>query len=144
MFQDSLHSRTSDRPRLAPARGKRRTVMSAIRQLPDFLRLLYGLLTDARVSPLDKVLVGAAVAYVVTPIGIIPDFIPLIGEVDELFVLVLAIRHLINHAGVDVVLDHWEGDPEELADLNLESILAAAAFFLPRGIRRRLRTIGRL
>lgn len=143
MLRQSTHARRQGRTRIGPTTGRRRTVLSAIRQLPDFLRLLYGLMTDPRVSPLDKVLVGAAVTYVAMPINIIPDFVPLIGEVDELFVLILAIRHLINNAGLDVVLDHWEGDPDELEDLNLESILAAAAFFLPSRIRRRLRIIGR-
>jgi hypothetical protein len=42
-----------------------------------------------------------------------------------------------------VLLDHWTGRPSDLADLNLRSALAAAAFFLPRRIRRRLRMIGR-
>jgi hypothetical protein len=38
---------------------------------------------------------------------------------------------------------HWNGAIEDLADLNLEAVLAAAAFFLPKGIRRRLKVIGR-
>jgi hypothetical protein len=43
-----------------------------------------------------------------------------------------------------VVQSYWPGDPKELSELNLEKILAAAAFFLPRRMRRRLRTIGRV
>jgi hypothetical protein len=42
-----------------------------------------------------------------------------------------------------VLLDHWTGDPRDLADLNLRGALAAAAFFLPKRIRRRLKMIGR-
>jgi uncharacterized membrane protein YkvA (DUF1232 family) len=104
---------------------------------------LYGLITDERVSIVDKLLVGAAIAYVVAPIDLIPDFIPFIGEVDDLFFLVLALKRLINHAGKRVLLDHWMGDPRELGDLRLEQVLASAAFFLPGGIRRRLRRLGR-
>jgi uncharacterized membrane protein YkvA (DUF1232 family) len=118
--------------------------MGVIRELPNFLRLLYGLLTDKRVSTVDKLLVGGAIAYIVMPIDLIPDFIPFIGEVDDVFVLVLALQRLIQHAGRTVLLDHWMGEPEELADLNLQRVLSAAAFFLPRRIRRRLRTIGRV
>ena len=132
------------RSRLRPSTGHRRTIMGAIRDLPNFLRLLYGLLTDSRVSALDKIFVGAAIAYVITPEKILPNFIPLIGEIDEVFILILALRRLIDHAGLDVVLDHWVGDPEDLADLNLERILTATAFFLPGRIRKRLRTIGRV
>lgn len=132
------------RPKTRPSTGHRRTITAALRDLPNFLRLLYGLITDPRVSTLDKLFVGAAVAYVVAPEDILPNFIPLIGEVDELFILILALRHLIDRADIDVVLDHWAGDPDDLADLNLERILTAAAFFLPGHIRRRLRTIGRV
>jgi uncharacterized membrane protein YkvA (DUF1232 family) len=125
-----------------PRTGQKRTLLGAISQLPNFLRLLYGLLTDPRVDPIDKLLVGGAIAYVITPIEWIPDFIPLIGEIDEVFILVFAIRHLLQHTDREVLIDHWMGDPDELDDLNLRNILSASSFFLPRSIRRRLRTIG--
>jgi uncharacterized membrane protein YkvA (DUF1232 family) len=127
-----------------PRAGQKRTVMGAIRELPNFLRLLYGLLTDGRVAVSDKLLVAGAIAYVLIPVDLIPDFIPFIGEVDDVFLLVLSLRHLMRSAGRKVLLDHWMGEPAELADLSLERVLAAAAFFLPRRIRRRLRTIGRV
>jgi len=93
---------------------------------------------------LDKLLVAGAVAYVLIPEDAFPDFIPLIGEVDDVFVLVLAIRQLMKSAGREVILEHWMGDPDELDELNLERVLGAASFFLPRRVRRRLRTIGRM
>ena len=117
--------------------------MSALKELPNFVRLLGGLLADRRVSPTDKLLVAGAVAYVLLPIDFVPDFVPFIGEVDDLFVLVLAIQRLVGNAGRAVLLDHWMGDPKQLRSLDLERVLVAAAFFLPRRVRRRLRTIGR-
>jgi uncharacterized membrane protein YkvA (DUF1232 family) len=84
------------------------------------------------------------VAYVLIPEDVFPDFIPLIGEVDDVFVLVMAIRHLMKSAGPEIMLDHWMGAPEDLEALNLERVLGAASFFLPRRVRRRLRTIGRM
>ena len=77
------------------------------------------------------------------PIDIIPDFIPFLGEVDDVFLLVLALQRLIANSGRTVLMAHWSGAIEDLADLNLEAVLAAAAFFLPKGIRRRLKVIGR-
>jgi uncharacterized membrane protein YkvA (DUF1232 family) len=139
--------RSRRRPRRSAARpssGRKRTVIDAVRELPNFLRLLYGLITDPRVELLDKLLVAGAVAYVMIPEDVFPDFIPLIGEVDDVFVLVLAIRQLMKSAGREVILEHWMGDPEELDELNLERVLGAASFFLPRRVRRRLRTIGRV
>lgn len=127
----------------APRAGAKRTVLHYIRQLPHFLRLLFGLITDPRVAMVDKMLVFGAIAYIITPIDLIPDFIPFIGEVDDVYLLVIALQRLISNAGRIVLLDHWAGDSEDLADLNLRGALAAAAFFLPRRIRRRLRVIGR-
>ena len=132
-----------DSVRRSPRTGAKRTVLHYIRQLPNFVRLLFGLITDPRVALVDKVLVFGAIAYIVTPIDLIPDFIPFIGEVDDVYLLVIALQRLISNAGRLVLLDHWGGDAEDLADLNLQGALAAAAFFLPRRIRRRLRVIGR-
>lgn len=117
--------------------------MYYIKQLPAYLRLLGGLIADRRVSSVDKLLVGAAIAYIALPLDLIPDFIPFIGEVDDVFVLVLALQRLVANAGRPVLLAHWTGAMEDLADLNLKEALAAAAFFLPRGIRRKLKLIGR-
>lgn len=127
----------------APRTGAKRTVMYYIQQLPTYLRLLGGLLMDRRVNPVDKLLVAAAMAYIAMPIDFIPDFIPFLGEVDDVFLLVLALQRLVANAGRQVVLGHWTGAVEELADLKLQEVLAAAAFFLPRGIRRKLKLIGR-
>jgi uncharacterized membrane protein YkvA (DUF1232 family) len=117
--------------------------MGTMKELPNFLRLLGGLVTDMRVSTTDKLLVAGAVAYILLPMDFIPDFIPFLGEVDDIFVLVLALQRLIANAGRTVLLDHWMGDPKALSSLDLERVLSSAAFFLPRRVRRRLRTIGR-
>jgi len=118
--------------------------MGTVKELPNFLRLLYGLVTDSRVQSVDKLVVAGAIAYILLPLDLVPDFIPFIGEVDDVFLLMLAIQRLIANAGRAVVQDHWMGDAAELASLNLERVLAACAFFLPRRMRRRLRTIGRV
>ena len=127
----------------APRTGARRTVMYYIRQLPQYVRLLGGLITDPRVALIDKLFVFGAIGYIVMPIDLIPDFIPFFGEIDDVYILVLALQRLISNAGRVVLLDHWSGEPSDLADINLRGALAAAAFFLPKRIRRRLRVIGR-
>lgn len=127
----------------APRRGQKRTVLSAIRQLPAYLRLLGRLLLDGRVAKLDKALVLAAIAYIVSPLDFIPDLIPFLGEVDDLFLLLLALQRLIANAGRDVLVAHWTGDPRELDEPNLLKVLSAAAFFLPGPLRRRLLRLGR-
>ena len=138
----SPSTRTGAAP-AGPRTGAKRTVVYYVKQLPHYLRLLGGLVTDSRVSMLDKLLVVGAIAYIVTPIDLIPDFIPFFGEIDDLYILILALQRLIANAGRPVLLAHWGGDPEDLADLNLRQALTAAAFFLPKKLRRRLRVIGR-
>ena len=114
-----------------------------MKELPNFLRLIGGLVTDVRVSTTDKLLVAGAISYVLLPMDFVPDFVPFIGEIDDVFLLVLALQRLIANADRSVVLEHWMGDPKQLRSLDLERVLVAAAFFLPRRVRRRLRTIGR-
>ena len=123
--------------------GAKRTIVTTMKELPNFLRLLGGLLTDRRVSNTDKLLVAGAIGYILLPMDIVPDYIPFLGEIDDLFLLVMALQRLIANAGRAVLEDHWMGEPGSLRTLDLERILVAAAFFLPRRIRRRLRAIGR-
>ena len=143
-------ARTRSRPRrpeaepaATPRTGAKRTVMSYVGELPRFLTLLWGLIADARVSMVDKVLVAGAIAYIVAPLDWIPDFIPVLGEVDDLYLLMLALQRLMQNAGRAVLLSHWTGDPAELKSFNLRKALTAAAFFLPRRMRRRLQVLGR-
>src|SRR5437867_5473656 len=140
--RDRARSRTRE-VEGTPRTGAKRTVMGYIAELPRFLRLLWGLVTDSRVAMLDKVLVAGAIAYIVMPLDLIPDYIPFLGEVDDVFLLVLALRRLLQNAGRSVVLAHWTGDPADLRDLNLRKALLAATFFLPRRVRRRLRILGK-
>ena len=135
-FRDDRFPEASRPPRTKA--DAKRTLLDTIRQIPAYLRLLGGLLIDRRVSAVDKALVAGAIAYVISPIDLIPDFIPFIGEVDDVFVMMLALQRLVSHAGRDVLLDHWHGDPDELDDLNVKEIIGAATLFLPGGIRTKL------
>jgi uncharacterized membrane protein YkvA (DUF1232 family) len=142
--RSSTRAREAEAPSVTgPRPTQKRTIVSTMKELPNFLRLIGGLLTDVRVSTTDKLLVAGAIGYVFLPMDLVPDFIPFIGEIDDVFLLVLALQRLIANADRSVVLEHWMGDPRQLRSLDLERVLVAAAFFLPRRVRRRLRTIGR-
>jgi uncharacterized membrane protein YkvA (DUF1232 family) len=121
--------------------GAKRTLMDTIRLLPGYLRLLGGLLGDRRVSTVDKLLVAAAIAYVVSPVDFIPDWIPFLGQVDDVYLVVTALQRLISNAGRRVVRAHWDGPMRYLEDATLANVISAAAVFLPRGIRRRLNRV---
>jgi uncharacterized membrane protein YkvA (DUF1232 family) len=142
--RSATRARDADAQSIAgPGPSPKRTVISTMKELPNFLRLIGGLLTDVRVSTTDKLLVAGAIGYVLLPMDFVPDFVPFIGEIDDVFLLVLALQRLIANTDRSVVLEHWMGDPKQLRSLDLERVLVAAAFFLPRRVRRRLRTIGR-
>jgi uncharacterized membrane protein YkvA (DUF1232 family) len=125
--------------KVTPRRGAKRTLMATISLLPNYLRLLYGLFRDKRVPLVDKALVVGAIAYIVMPMDFIPDYIPFLGEVDDVFLLMTALQRLLMSAGQRTVLSHWHGDPNELEPENIGRVLSAAAFFLPHRMRKRLK-----
>lgn len=133
--EDERGPRVRGRPRT----GAKRTLMSAITQIPSYLRLMVGLMGDGRVSRIDRFLVLAAAAYMISPLDFIPDLIPFFGQADDVFLVVLALQRLIDNTGRRVLLDHWRGDPDDLSEVNITGLVSAAGFFLPPGIRKRLR-----
>lgn len=93
-------------------RQARAFLKEAVLLLPRLARLLSRLLRDPRVSSADKILVGAVAVYVASPIDFIPDFIPFLGQVDDLLAVSLVLMRLIGDAGEDVVRDHWTGSED--------------------------------
>jgi uncharacterized membrane protein YkvA (DUF1232 family) len=81
----------------------------------DVILLLKDLAIDPRVSWRAKLLAGIAVAYLVSPLDLVPDVIPVIGRVDDLGVALLAVRWLIRQAGFAVIYELWRGSDEGLA-----------------------------
>ncbi|HSJ29005.1 MAG TPA: DUF1232 domain-containing protein [Acidimicrobiia bacterium] len=112
----------------------RRLAADAVGTLPHMVKLLWRLLRDPRVPRRTKLVVGAAVAYVASPVDLIPDFIPVAGLLDDLLLMTYAIHHIVEVAGEDVVLEHWDGS-RDLLEL-VRSILDVASDFVPARIRR--------
>ena len=101
--------------------------------LPNLAKLLVRLARDPRVPVRAKVLAAAAAAYAISPIDLVPDFIPLIGRSDDLVVVALALDHLIEEAGVAVVREHWDG-PDEVLSLIVD-VVGMVAGLVPRPVR---------
>ena len=96
----------------SPRRQAIRFLKEAVLLLPRVVQLLYRLMRDPRVSRTDKLLVGALIAYVASPIDLVPDFIPLAGQVDDLLAVALVLLRLIGNTGTEVVEEHWSGQPD--------------------------------
>lgn len=129
------------REKEAPRRGAKRKVTDVIQQLPQYARLLAGLLTDGRVSALNKAFVGIALIYLILPFDFIPDYIPFLGQVDDVYLIMLALKRLVADAGPRVLAAHWTGSAAELKRLDIPGVVQAAAFFLPSRISRNLRDL---
>lgn len=106
----------------------------AVYLLPNLIKLLGRLVRDPRVPRRSKVVIGAALAYLMSPVDLIPDFIPLIGFADDLLLVSYAVNHLIAVAGEDVVLEHWDG-PRDMLDL-VTSVLEVASDLVPPQLKR--------
>lgn len=100
--------------------------------LPDFFILLTRLMMDKRVPTKRKLMVGGIVAYMMMPFDIIPDFIPIIGHVDDLVLVVMGLNMVLNDTDPKVLADNWSGEGEVL--LQLQKISAAAESFLDRNV----------
>ena len=94
--------------------GRKLAAAQLARAIPDLVALCRGLVSDPRVPLGSKLLVGGALVWVISPIDLVPEFIPLLGPLDDVIVVGLVLRHLIKRAGVEVVQDHWRGDPRVL------------------------------
>lgn len=77
-----------------------------LRNLPNFARLYWRLLCDRRVSLGPKALLLLSVIYVLSPIDLIPDVVPFVGEVDDLLIIILACRLFIYLCPRAVVAEH--------------------------------------
>ena len=77
-----------------------------IRRLPTYVRLVWALLRDRRVPPRQKLILVGIAAYLVLPIDLIPDFVPVLGQLDDLAVILLGLDLFIRSAPQDVVEEH--------------------------------------
>jgi len=76
------------------------------RKMPTYARLVWGLARDPRVPVQQKAVLAGIAAYLAFPIDLIPDFIPVLGELDDLAVLILGLDWFIRNAPPDVVDEH--------------------------------------
>jgi uncharacterized membrane protein YkvA (DUF1232 family) len=95
--------------------GRKMEARALARFVPDCLVLFRRLLSDPRVSRGRKLLLVALVAYLVMPFDLIPDFIPVAGQLDDAILVALVLRTVLRAAGADLVREHWPG-PEASLD----------------------------
>jgi uncharacterized membrane protein YkvA (DUF1232 family) len=84
------------------------------------------LVRDPRVPRRVKVALALCVGYLALPIDLVPDFIPVAGQLDDAIVVALVLRALVRAGGEPLLREHWPGPERSLA------ALARAARIAPR------------
>jgi len=102
--------------------------------LPNMVILCARLMVDSRVPRVERALFAAAVIYAIIPFDFIPDMIPFVGQIDDLFLISLTLLRLIDRTDDVIVREHWRGggDIVQLA----ESAATLAPLLMPRRISR--------
>jgi uncharacterized membrane protein YkvA (DUF1232 family) len=86
-----------------------------VRVVPDLLRLLRSIITD-RSMPLDvRVVLAGLLVWIVSPIDLIPEFIPGLGPLDDVVVAIVALRYTRRRLGVELVRARWTGTADGFA-----------------------------
>ena len=95
--------------------GRRRGARALAGFVPDCIVLFRRLLSDERVSRPRRLLVAGLLLYLASPLDLVPDFIPVVGQLDDAALVALALRVVLRGAGESVVTEHWPGPQRSLA-----------------------------
>lgn len=121
-----------------PTRKEKSQIKSRVKNLlmflPNMVRLLGNLLADARVPMTEKALFAAAIVYVIMPLDFIPDIFPVVGQVDDLYLVALTLLRLLNRTDEAVVRENWSGGGDVVSLAN--SIAGLAPMLLPKRVSR--------
>lgn len=90
------------------------SMRSALRLLPDLLRLFRSLLASAEVPASVRVLIAMLMGYLVLPIDLVPDFIPVLGYADDVIIVAVVLRAVIRRTGPELLARLWKGDDDGL------------------------------
>ena len=107
-FYDKLRKKLSDK---IPDLNKPESleIKDFLFLLPDFFILFTRLFIDKRVPTNKKIILSCILGYLVMPIDIIPDFIPVIGYLDDFIIAVLGVDMLLSDIDSDIIADNWPG-----------------------------------
>lgn len=97
------------------ALGKRSQARELATALPNLAVLFRGLLADPRVPRRSKAWLWFALAWCLSPIDLIPEFVPVAGPLDDVIVAALVLRHVVRRTERAVLAEHWRGDPATLS-----------------------------
>jgi uncharacterized membrane protein YkvA (DUF1232 family) len=101
--------------------GGRERARALARFIPDCLVLVGRLIRDPRVARRHKLLLAVLFGYLALPFDLVPDFIPIAGQLDDVIVVVLVLRSIVRSAGPETIRAHWPG-PEVSLNVVLRAV----------------------
>ena len=107
-----------------------------LRALPDLARLIARLVADPVLPRTAKVMLVAAALYLASPVDLIPDFVPLLGYLDDLLIAAVVLDGILNYVDRRLVLKYWPGTPDSLE--RLAKVAATLARWVPRRLKARV------
>jgi uncharacterized membrane protein YkvA (DUF1232 family) len=118
----------------------------SMRRLPRYGRLATNMLRDERVPVEARTVLVAGAAYVISPIDLIPGFIPVLGQLDDLLVALLGLRFALAQAAPEVRVEHLEraGLRDEDFAEDLRTVRDTSVYLLKSGTRRIAHGVGRV
>ena len=103
--------------------------------VPNLVKLLWRLTRDPRVPARVKATLFVLMGYVVSPVDVIPDFLPGIGQLDELVIAAFVLDQMLNRVPPEIVRQHWDGDKDILEIV--QEVLDIATGFVPPWLKKR-------
>lgn len=97
--------------------GRRSGARALAGFIPDCLVLFRRLLGDQRVSRRSRMLVAVMIGYLALPIDVVPDFIPVAGQLDDAILVIWVLRGVLRSGGPDLLREHWPGPASSLNTL---------------------------
>ena len=94
--------------------GRRADARALVGFVPDCIVLVGRLVRDDRVPRGRKLLLVGLIGYLALPFDLVPDFVPIAGQLDDAVVVALVLRHLLRSGGEPLVRDHWPGPERSL------------------------------
>ena len=107
-----------------------------LRALPAIIRTIRGLAVDPVLPKATKIALAAAVLYLVSPVDLIPDFIPVLGYLDDLIIAAILVDGILSFVDRGVVLKYWPGSPELLERVARSARVLAA--WVPKRLKARI------
>jgi uncharacterized membrane protein YkvA (DUF1232 family) len=94
--------------------GRRADARALATFIPDCIVLVSRLLRDGRVPRRRKLLLAGLVGYLALPFDLVPDFIPVAGQLDDVLVVAFVLRRFLRSGGEELVREHWPGPDRSL------------------------------